>query len=113
MRLVRAEELYSHLGGGATGGEREATTVTEAEQSDRVLLFGEFQRFDVNDQGHLSHYEVGEMMRDMGYKVDTDYVRSVMEMFSSGARKQPLLIRQAKTVGSHSALVVSGSGLRC
>ena len=50
------------------------------------------QRFDVNDQGHLSHYEVGEMMRDMGYKVDTDYVRSVMEMFSSGARKQPLSI---------------------
>ena len=111
MRLVRAEELYSHLGGGATGGEREATTVTEAEQSDP--LFGEFQRFDVNDQGHLSHYEVGEMMRDMGYKVDTDYVRSVMEMFSSGARKQPLLIWQPKTVGSHSALVVSGSGIRC
>ena len=111
MRGVRAEELYSHLGGGATGGEREATTVTEAEQSDP--LFGEFQRFDVNDQGHLSHYEVGEMMRDMGYKVDTNYVRSVMEMFSSGARKQPLLIWQPKTFGSHSALMVSGSGIRC
>ena len=72
------KSLYVHLGGTA-----EAVEVDSAQDEARRAhpMWELFSKYDLNGDSVLSQYEVGEMMQDMGYKTEADYVQQTMDAF--------------------------------
>ena len=65
--------LWTHLGGGDHSGAADAGGAGAYQ--------AEFERYDINGKGWLSQFEVKEMMKSLGYKVDSDYVQQLLETF--------------------------------
>ena len=65
--------LWTHLGGGDHSGAADAGGAGAYQ--------AEFERYDINGRGWLSQFEVKEMMKSLGYKVDSDYVQRLLETF--------------------------------
>jgi Ca2+-binding EF-hand superfamily protein len=72
------ERLWKHLGGGEHAGAAAA-----AEGSQDTPYRAEFDKYNLNGDGLLSPLEVEQMMKSLGYKVNSDYVSEVLEIFGS------------------------------
>lgn len=75
------EQLYAHLGGPMESQTRKSRSATAKQEMDPV--YAEFKKYDTRNNGFLSHYEVGEMMKAMGYKVTQEYLQGTMDAFGS------------------------------
>lgn len=66
--------LWAHLGSDTT-----SAAATGADAADP--LYATFKKYDSNGSNDLSQYEIGLMMKDLGFKVDRSYMAGLMEMF--------------------------------
>lgn len=81
--------LHAHLGGTAAPTTVEPSSAengsgldsAQDETPEDPQLREKFERFDLNNDGVLSQYEVQQMIQTLGYHVNTDYLAQTMNLF--------------------------------
>jgi Ca2+-binding EF-hand superfamily protein len=74
VEFAEFKQLWDHLGAGHA--EEKATAAEAADP-----LYPTFQKYDLNNKGYLSQYEVKKMMAALDYRVTTDYMAGLMDLF--------------------------------
>ena len=59
-----------------------AAGTTETFPPEEAMARARFSRFDVDQDGLLSQGEVGQMMEQLGFEVDDDYVHAIFSKFN-------------------------------